>query len=352
MSNTIPQESRRTFPLVSIVIPVYNQTLAFFQQALQSALDQTYPTIDVVISNNHSTNDIPAFLASLTDTRIRIVKPNTFLPMAQHFQFAGDQARGDFILYLCSDDWLYPDCVQTMMPYFDQDPGIVAGYGEVDSVHYNDLNQVKSYYNRKTTGLRTAAESLNETLASRPIFSWIPGSIMKRSAYQQVRAVLSDRFTLALDFALMFKLHEVGSIFYVDTPFAKFRHWTPKNGKQGGDRMVESIIDVGHLCTLLETSPLLLGYLKNGRSDVQEWRTYQAKRWVMNLLVGFASGDLSAERFDLAVKTLKKTLGIPKAASFLLKVLSEKPGAYLTKPLINWAYTLYLRVQKLTKLNI
>jgi len=93
-------------PLVSIVIPVYNQKIQYLQEALESALNQTYTTIEVIVSDNHSTNDVPAYLASVEDDRLRVKKPEQFLPMAQNFQFAADQATGEFVVFLCSDDYL------------------------------------------------------------------------------------------------------------------------------------------------------------------------------------------------------------------------------------------------------
>ena len=52
-------------PTVSILIPTYNQRPDFLRATLRSVLAQTYTDFEVVVSDNHSTNEAPQVLAEL-----------------------------------------------------------------------------------------------------------------------------------------------------------------------------------------------------------------------------------------------------------------------------------------------
>jgi cellulose synthase/poly-beta-1,6-N-acetylglucosamine synthase-like glycosyltransferase len=66
-----------SLPLVSIVIPTFNQRPQFLRDSLSSALAQTYGQIEVIVSDNHSTNGTAALLAEYDDPRLRVVRPRS-----------------------------------------------------------------------------------------------------------------------------------------------------------------------------------------------------------------------------------------------------------------------------------
>ncbi|MBO0937891.1 glycosyltransferase family 2 protein [Fibrella sp. HMF5335] len=336
-----------TSPLVSIVIPLYNQQLAYFQEALSSALAQTYGTIDILVSDNHSTNDVPAWLASQTDARLRVVRPDQFLPMVEHFQFAADQAKGDWILYLCSDDYLYPTCVETLVKHLPADGSAAVAYGELACVNFRDLNQIKFYYNRKPTGLRTAAQSLNELIKQRPFFAWIPGGMIRRDVYLHCREVLNGHITYGFDVAMLLKAHESGSILYVDEHIGKFRVWTAKDGKLGGNRLIKNIVDAGQCIQIVQHSPTLRGFLS--ADDLATWRSYQARRWELSALIDFFTGGCTAVEAKAALASVAEQIAPPGTFTKLVQLLLSRPLQALSRPTLNGMYGLFLHVQKFAK---
>ena len=336
-----------TEPLVSIVIPLYNQQLSYFEAALTSALAQTYARVDIVVSDNHSNNDVPAWLATQTDPRLRVVRPDQFLPMVGHFQYAADQAKGDWILYLCSDDYLYPTCVETLVSHLPADGDTALAYGELASVDFRNLNKIKFYYNRKTTGLRPAAQSLNELINQRPFFAWIPGGMIRRDAYHHCRTVLSGHITYGFDVALLLKAHESGNILYVDEPVGKFRVWTAKDGKLGGNRLSEIIRDAGRCIELVEVSSVLRGYLAD--DTLTYWRHYQARRMELSVLIDYFTGGSTATEAEALLNVVATSLAPPSGLAQLIRLLLKKPLTVLSKPLLAGLYNIYIYTQKWIK---
>jgi len=61
---------------VTIMIPTYNQS-AFILNAINSALDQNYPNLEVIVGDDASTDTTSEILKTIDDSRLKIVR-NTF----------------------------------------------------------------------------------------------------------------------------------------------------------------------------------------------------------------------------------------------------------------------------------
>lgn len=98
-------------PLVSVIIPTYQRghTLS---RAIGSALGQDYPSLEVVVSDNASTDNTSSVLEGFTgDKRLRVVRqPRNIGPVA-NWRAALDSASGDLIKVNWSDDWMEPHVV-------------------------------------------------------------------------------------------------------------------------------------------------------------------------------------------------------------------------------------------------
>jgi glycosyltransferase involved in cell wall biosynthesis len=117
-------------PLVSVVIPCYNQG-RFLSNAIQSVRHQTYPHCEIVVVNDGSTDDTEAVARSFEGIRY-IVQENRGLPAARNRGF--EESRGDYIIFLDSDDWLYPDAVDMNLAFFRKNPKLAfvsGGFSEV-----------------------------------------------------------------------------------------------------------------------------------------------------------------------------------------------------------------------------
>ena len=60
-----------TEQLVSVIVPVYNGA-KYLRAALDSALGQTYPSLEVIAVDDGSTDDSPAILRSYGDRLLAI----------------------------------------------------------------------------------------------------------------------------------------------------------------------------------------------------------------------------------------------------------------------------------------
>ena len=91
-------------PLVSVVIPVYNAA-PFVVDALQSALEQTYVSIEVIAVDDGSTDRSAAKIQSIADSRVRYVFQSNQGQSAA-INHGVSLSRGQFIKLLDADDWI------------------------------------------------------------------------------------------------------------------------------------------------------------------------------------------------------------------------------------------------------
>ena len=99
-------------PLVTIAIPTWNRADRFLPEALQSALAQRYANIEVLVSDNASTDNTGALVASFRDSRIRYLRQSRNLGPEANFDSLLAEARGDYLLYLNDDDTIDPDLLE------------------------------------------------------------------------------------------------------------------------------------------------------------------------------------------------------------------------------------------------
>ena len=100
--------------LVSIIIPVYNVE-KYLEECLDSILKQTYKNIEVICVNDGSTDN------SLNILEKYAVKDNRFIVLNQSnhgLSYSRNkglkQARGKYIYYLDSDDYILPNTIKTL----------------------------------------------------------------------------------------------------------------------------------------------------------------------------------------------------------------------------------------------
>ena len=103
-------------PLVSICIPTCNG-FQFIGEALLSAVNQSYPNLEIIVSDDHSRDDTLKIInefESKTAIPFHIYnhKPDG---IGSNWNYCAQKANGEYIKFLFQDDTLEPDCIEKMM---------------------------------------------------------------------------------------------------------------------------------------------------------------------------------------------------------------------------------------------
>ena len=104
--------------LVSIVVPTYNRA-SLACRAIDSALAQTWPNLEVVVVDDGSTDDTQTALAAYaSDPRVVCVRHERNRGATQAKNTGLDRLTGEFATILDSDDVLVPGAVERLMMEF------------------------------------------------------------------------------------------------------------------------------------------------------------------------------------------------------------------------------------------
>lgn len=109
------------YPLVSIIIPAFNVE-HYIQEAVESALNQDYNNIEIIIVNDGSTDNTSKICMRLSskDNRIRLVnKKNGGAASARNLGIR--ESNGDFIMFLDGDDFYSPHAVSLAVSLIEKD---------------------------------------------------------------------------------------------------------------------------------------------------------------------------------------------------------------------------------------
>ncbi len=125
-------------PLVSIIIPVYNGR-NFLAKAIDSALAQTYPHIEVLVVNDGSNdNGKTAEIMSGYGNKIRAFhKENGGVSTALNLGIR--EMKGEYFSWLSHDDMYYPHKISTQIAQLQQHPGQkIIPYSNYDVIDGQD----------------------------------------------------------------------------------------------------------------------------------------------------------------------------------------------------------------------
>jgi len=130
--------NNNSLPLISTIIPVYNRE-EMLVRAVESVLAQDYRSIEIIIVNDGSTDNTAKVASRLADSH-----PESIYVL--HIENSGPGkareagravAKGDFIQYLDSDDWLLPNKFSDQVDALKKSPDADIVYGITQLVNTN-----------------------------------------------------------------------------------------------------------------------------------------------------------------------------------------------------------------------
>jgi glycosyltransferase involved in cell wall biosynthesis len=130
-------------PVVSIILTVYNRT-QYLRKAIQSVLEQTYTSYEIIVADDSNNSDIKEICNSFNRPEL-IYKGNpTNLGVAINVRNSISEARGRYIAILNDDDIWEPQFLELLVNPLEQDPNRVLSFcnhwviyedGVIDLIH-------------------------------------------------------------------------------------------------------------------------------------------------------------------------------------------------------------------------
>lgn len=105
-----------SFPLVTIVIPIYNVE-KYILQCLKSVMGQTYKNLEILCIDDNGGDasiDVVCSLCS-SDARIKVIRHDKNLGLGPARNTGIHAATGEFVYFLDSDDWIMPTTIEKLV---------------------------------------------------------------------------------------------------------------------------------------------------------------------------------------------------------------------------------------------
>ncbi len=132
---TVTAINTSSTPRVSIGLPVYNGE-NYIVEAIESILGQTYTDIELLISDNASTDNteqICRHYASL-DNRVRYYRLSENIGAAGNFNKVFKYAKGEYFKWAAHDDRLAPDLIEKCVAILNDNEDCVLVYSQLEII--------------------------------------------------------------------------------------------------------------------------------------------------------------------------------------------------------------------------
>jgi glycosyltransferase involved in cell wall biosynthesis len=139
--------------LVSIGLPTYNRA-GMLRRSIVSALAQDHGNIELLISDNASTDETEAICREFAaaDTRVRYVRHPKNLGPTPNFLYALNESCGEYFMWLCDDDWLDSNYVSECLKELVGSSGTAVVGGIAKYYHGNEYKNTGAPVNLLQNG--------------------------------------------------------------------------------------------------------------------------------------------------------------------------------------------------------
>jgi len=289
----------------------------YLGDCVMSALRQTFDDLEVIVSVNHCTDNTEEVLEGFSDPRLVIVKPERFLQMFDNFNFCISHVRGEYFTFLCSDDILMPEFVETQRRILDKHPNVVFVHSAAELINQDGqvIGIEKSIH---SSFVRKGAEEIRRYLYGPKCVG--DTALIRKSAFDSVGGFKSLK--IVGDWDLWLRLLQIGDVAYNQQILLRYRYWQDEAGTRSHNQRL--LIQVEETISLYdEYEPEILGRYPGLRDDFIRARERQALSFVYSL----ASVDDTEQRRLIANAILK--LSNSWRVRFMLSSLNLGTGPVL-----------------------
>jgi chondroitin synthase len=205
-------------PKVSVYIPAYNAA-DYIEEAIESALNQTYTDLEVVVVNDGSTDPTGELLDSMYGTHPRVTvihQENGGISSASNAAIRN--CKGEYILQLDSDDALLPEAAEMLVAVLEKnDVGFV--YGDAYLTDSEGIAYGRAY----SWSMYDRYKLLEGMMIHHP-------RMFRKRDFNRISG-FDTNLSNAVDYDIFLKLAEVTDGYHLQTPLYLYRQHNTNTSK-------------------------------------------------------------------------------------------------------------------------
>lgn len=291
---------------ITTVIPVRNR-IKFIDRALSSVFAQTYPSAEIIVIDDASTDGTLGLLTNLAKetNNLRVIALDKNVGAAEARNIGIKHANGDLIGFLDSDDAWYPNKLEKQIAEFRSDPEVIAVFSG-SHVVYND---------RSFSHIPAPDITLTDLYYSNAL-STTSSALISKSALVQVGG-FDPSLPSCQDWDLFLRLAEVGKIRVVQEELIEFlNHEDGRISRNKSGMLTGHEIVRGRIYERI-SDPVMLRKVRGSHectlADIFSSLIFEPRRAAKHALRGIALAP-SAQSFRILARVIKRT--VSRASSY------------------------------------
>jgi glycosyltransferase involved in cell wall biosynthesis len=185
--------------LVTIGVPTYNSE-RYIKDCLDSILKQTYSNLEIIVSDNGSTDGTEEIVFSCKDPRIRFNKNPENLYCYGNYNAIINLAGGDLLAIYHSDDVYKPSIVEKEVEFLRHHHGVAAIFTEAEMINlkgisFGELRVPEKFSEKEVLNFKQAYNGFLES----GDFLICPSAMFVKEIFKEVGHFKEERFFSSSD---------------------------------------------------------------------------------------------------------------------------------------------------------
>lgn len=236
----LEEYSNKILPLVSILIPTYNQ-IGFLREALESAVNQTYKNIEIIIGDDSTTDEVEKFIQQYIQKYDNISYfKNESIGMdygISNINMLLSKSNGEYVNYLYHDDIFALSKIEKMVSCFLENPNITLVTSVRQAIDENGhyINNMEAFEKLFSQTSLVSGYNMNKYIMN-SLINYIgePTTVLFKKQYINKRfgCMNNLQFECNVDVATWSELLRYGDIVYISEVLSYFRMHANQNSNK------------------------------------------------------------------------------------------------------------------------
>jgi glycosyltransferase involved in cell wall biosynthesis len=225
----------RVEPLISICIPTYNGS-QYIEKCIESCLAQTYKHIEIIISDDCSTDSISDSVNGyvIKDNRIKFYQNKKNLGLVENWNVTLNYASGEYIKWVFQDDWIETNAIEEFVKVAKKGYDFIISKRSFildetatieDKLYYfKKVQTLEHYFNQDAVGSYFSASKIKDIVISNIALNFIaePSLIFFKKSLILKVGLYDNLFHQICDLEYNVRLASEVGVYVINKPLCHF----------------------------------------------------------------------------------------------------------------------------------
>lgn len=207
--------------LVTVAIPTHNRE-KYIGQSIESALNQTFDNVELLVVDNHSNDDTRKVVKKIKNSRVRYIRNRKNIGMMNNWNKCIKHAKGNYIVILGDDDVLHSNFIEESLKAHGKH-SLGFSFSHCNKVDEKGKVITRWGYNFPPKGLLKGNEYLELTVKYGACLTNSTTVMLNRNVFREVGLFEAKYSSNTFDFNMWIKIANKFDLFFIDRVLADYR---------------------------------------------------------------------------------------------------------------------------------